>query len=293
MARYYLIAWGFLLAGTLITMLIYLGVIPYHFWTVRSVQVGAVMEVTLLSLGLGYRYNVLRKERERMRLRIASDLHDDIGSGLTQISLYSELALRTPGPKADGWMEQIGTQARSLVERIQDIVWAIQPEEETWEALELRMKDFATGLLGPKNIAFEMQGEAVDDHEELAPNVRQNVLLMFKEIVHNAVRHANCSKVHVRWKVTRDALWLRVCDDGCGFDPSTAQSGHGLKSLRHRAAEIDAQLRIDTAPGEATRVEIEVPLRSAWAMDHRGERNGRLPWSPRDSADRDKHRKTT
>ncbi len=95
-------------------MLIYLGLMPYQFWTMRSVQVGSVLEVTLLSLGLGYQYNVLQKQRERMRLRIASDLHDDIGSGLTQISLYSELARRHSGGTTRDWNEKIGTLARGL-----------------------------------------------------------------------------------------------------------------------------------------------------------------------------------
>jgi signal transduction histidine kinase len=270
MARYYLIAWGMLLGGVLVTMLIYLGVIPYQFWTMRSVQVGSVLEVTLLSLGLGYRYNALQKARERMRLRIASDLHDDIGSGLTQISLYSELAQRHPGAAAAEWNEKMGTLARRLVERMQDIVWAIKPEQETWEGLELRMKDFATGLLAPKAIAFDMQGEVVDEHSALAPNVRQNVLLMFKEVVHNAARHADCTEVAVRWRLTRETLWLQIRDDGCGFDPAAVrEGGHGLKSLQRRADEIGARLQVETMPGQGTTIAIAVPLQATWMFGRR------------------------
>jgi signal transduction histidine kinase len=270
MARYYLIAWGVLLGGTLITMLVYLGVVPYDFWVMRSVQVGAVFEVTLLSLGLGYRYNVLQQERERMRLRIASDLHDDIGSGLTQISLYSELVGRHPDARGAEWNEKIGTLARRLTERMQDIVWAIKPEQEAWEGMELRMKDYAAGLLAPKGIAFEMQGKVVEERDALAPNVRQNVLLMFKEIVHNAARHADCTKVFVRWRLTREMLWMHVGDDGCGFDPAAVrEGGHGLTSLQRRADEVGARLRIDTMPGEGTRIEMEVPLQTAWVLGRR------------------------
>jgi len=237
----------------------------------RSVQVGAVLEVTLLSLGLGHRYNVLQRERERMRLRIASDLHDDIGSGLTQISLYSELAGRHPGVQATEWNKKIGALARRLTERMQDIVWAIKPEQEAWEGLELRMKDYATGLLAPKGIAFEMQGEVVEEERDaLAPNVRQNVLLMVKEIVHNAARHADCTKVFVRWRLTRETLWLHVGDDGCGFDPAAVrEGGHGLKNLQRRADEVGAQLHVDTTPGEGTRVDIEVPLQTTWVLGRR------------------------
>lgn len=265
MARYYLVAWGCLLVGTLVTLLTNLGMLPYSFWTVRSVQVGSVLEVTLLSLGLGYRYNVLRTARERMRLRIASDLHDDVGSGLTQISFYSELARRENGSEGAEWNERIGTVARSLVDRMQDIVWAIKPEEESWRGLELRMKDFATSLLAPHGIDFTMEGKASHDLKVLAPDVRQNLLLMFKEIVHNAVRHASCSQIDVRWQLTRDSLHLSVCDDGTGFDPQTVKRGNGLDNLKRRADEIQAALSVDSQPGSFTCIAIDAPLQRIWS----------------------------
>jgi signal transduction histidine kinase len=264
MARYYLVAWGFLLLGTLVALLTNLGIIPYHFWTVRSIQVGSVLEVTLLSLGLGHRYSQLIRARERMRLRIASDLHDDVGSGLTQISFYSELVQRSSSDQAAEWNEKIGVLARSLVDRMQDIVWSIKPEQESWEGLELRMKDYATGLLGPRDIGFAMRGTAVNEPDVLAPDVRQNVLLMFKEAVHNAVRHAGCTQIDVQWTLSRDILCLRICDDGSGFDPATVERGNGLANLQRRAAEIQATLSLDTAPGASTCVQIEVPLQQTW-----------------------------
>jgi signal transduction histidine kinase len=265
MARYYLVAWGFLLVGTLVTLLTNLGIVHYSFWTVRSVQIGSVLEVTLLSLGLGYRYNLLRRARERMRLRIASDLHDDVGSGLTQISFYSELARREHGNGEADWNERIGTVARSLVDRMQDIVWAIKPEEESWSGLELRMKDFATSLLAPHGVDFTMDGEATHEMKALAPDVRQNVLLMFKEIVHNAVRHADCTRIDVWWTLTREHLVLRVCDDGTGFDPTTVKRGNGLDNLQRRADEIQATISIDSQPGSSTCIAIDAPLQPAWS----------------------------
>ena len=259
-ARYYLLAWSFLLAGILIGMLQYLGAIPHNPLAARSVQVGAVLEVMLLSLGLGYRYNQLRREREHLRLRIASDLHDDIGSGLTQISLYSELVRRQANGEAQRRATQIGTLARDLTTRMQDIVWAIKPEDETWAALELRLKDFAKELLGARDLTVDMQGTVQGRPPVLSPDVRQNVLLMVKEMLHNTVKHAQARHVEVRWRLTRQALHLCVADDGEGFDPQEVVRGNGLDSLQHRASEIGAHLEIETQPGKGTVVTLNVPL---------------------------------
>lgn len=259
-ARYYLLAWSFLLLGVLIGMLRYLGAVPHNLLAARSVQVGSVLEVTLLSLALGYRYNLLRRERERMRLRIAGDLHDDIGSGLTQISLYSELVRRNTRGQPAEWAENMGALARRLTDRMQDIVWAIKPADEPWEALEGRMKDYAKALLTSGDLDFYMAGTLEGTPPRLPPDVRQNVLLMFKEIVHNSARHASARSVTVRWRLSRNRLWLRIHDDGQGFDPAATATGNGLESLRRRAGEISACLRLDAAPGRGTAIELDVPL---------------------------------
>jgi signal transduction histidine kinase len=94
--------------------------------------------------------------------------------------------------------------------------------------------------------------------------VRQNVLLFFKEAVHNAVRHAEPSRVEVRWRLSRRALSLHVSDDGRGFDPAAARRGTGLLSLRRRADELGGAFTLTSAPGEGTRVALDVPLGTAW-----------------------------
>jgi signal transduction histidine kinase len=260
-ARYYVLAWSFLLIGILVAMLRYLDLLPYTFLTARSIQIGAALEVTLLSLGLGYRYNLLRRQRERMRLRIASDLHDDIGSGLTQISLQSELVRRHVDGQPATWATSIGATARELAETMRDIVWAIKPEQETWEALEFRLRDFARTLDAASDIAVNVEGRTEGAPPgTLPPGVRQNVLLMTKEMLNNAVRHADASTVHVRWHLTRDHLRLHVADNGRGFDPAAVKRGHGLGNLHRRAEEINAHLTLHTAPGQPTTYEVDVPL---------------------------------
>jgi signal transduction histidine kinase len=210
-----------------------------------------------------------------MRLRIATDLHDEIGSGLTQISLYSELTHQ--GAEGDGarWARETGELARELTGRMQDIVWAVRPEASSWQSLELRMKDWAARLLAPLDIAFDMSGEVEHGAETFDIDVRKNALMMFKEIIHNAVKHAGCSRVEVQYRASRDVLWLNLCDDGCGFDPETVRRSNGLANLRHRADELHAELRIDTRPGGPTCYQIVIPLRHAGVRKAHAQRTGR------------------
>ena len=219
-----------------------------------------------------YRYRLARRLAvERLRLRIAADLHDDLGAGLTQVSLMSELARRSakePAPEAAEWAEKIGEETRSLAERMRDVVWMIRPDEEAWAALEDRMRDAGAGLLGPLGVAFEMQGEAEGPAPALPLEVRRHVLLAYKEALTNAARHAGAARVEVAWRLSRGGLVLRVCDDGVGFDPETVQrdgsgdgGGNGLRNLRARAEAVGGAVEIESGVGSGTCVTFSVPLR--------------------------------
>jgi signal transduction histidine kinase len=84
--------------------------------------------------------------------------------------------------------------------------------------------------------------------------------LIFKEALHNAVRHAGCQRVEVQWRLTPYTLWLQIADDGAGFDAAHACSGNGLANLRRRAQEIEADLKLETRPGAGTTIKVSVPL---------------------------------
>lgn len=109
-----------------------------------------------------------------------------------------------------------------------------------------------------------MAGDVGGAPPAIPPAVRQNVLLFFKEAVHNALRHATPTRVEVRWRVTRHALALTIRDDGVGFDPATARRGTGLLSLRRRAGELGGTFTLTSAPGHGTRIGLDVPLGRPW-----------------------------
>jgi len=221
-----------------------------------------VVALLLTPIALWYHLRAAKRlAAERLRARIASDLHDDLGSGLTQISLYSELIRRASEPQVAAWANQLGEQARSLSDGMRDIIWALHPQHDGWQALELRMKDHAASFLAPHGIAFDIQGAAMRKSTTMSVDTRRNVLLFFKEVLNNAVRHSACRRVQVRWQLWPQQLRLVISDDGNGFDPIRARTGDGLLNLRRRAADIGAAFHVHSAPGRGTLVELLVPLR--------------------------------
>ena len=241
----------------------------------------AVLGLGLVGTGVRAVREGRRKEAEALRFRIATDLHDEVGTGLTEISLYSELIHRVAsGAEGDAarpenaealvsaWARRVGDQATALSSAMRDVVWAIREDDAGWEALELRMKDAALALLSPRGIELDAAGERVGT-PSVSALVRQNLLLFLKEAVHNAVRHGDPSRVTMRWRLSRHALSLEVADDGKGFDPATAPRGTGLLSLRRRAHELGGTFTLESAPGEGARVRLDVPLASRWSLSRK------------------------
>lgn len=249
----------------------------------RSVWFGALLALSAGLAFVGHRRVETRRRQaaEALRHRIAADLHDEVGTSLAEVSLYSALIRQAVVPDGDrppdadtlvvGWAARVGEQAAALSGAMRDVVWAIRPDADSWDALELRLKDVAVALLAPRGVEADLAGTVEGTLPALAPVVRQNVLLFLKEAVHNAARHAAPTRVEVRWRLTRRALSLRIADDGRGFDPATARRGMGLLSLRRRADEVGGTFRLDSAPGRGTVVGLDVPLGRArlWSRLHR------------------------
>ncbi|HLK63718.1 MAG TPA: two-component regulator propeller domain-containing protein, partial [Bryobacteraceae bacterium] len=158
-------------------------------------------------------------EMERVRTRIATDLHDDIGSSLTQIAILSEVARRSPAADSAERAEplvHIADLSRELVDSMSDIVWAINPKRDHLCDLEHRMRRFASDVLASRDIEFDFVAPA-EGQTPVRTEVRRHVFLIFKECVHNMVRHAGCRKVRIEMLMRGGSLVLRMSDDGKGF----------------------------------------------------------------------------
>lgn len=199
-------------------------------------------------------------EIERMRTRIASDLHDDIGSTLSQISILGAVVQARAerlAPEAAEPLTLIGRLARESMDGLSDIVWAINPRHDHLSNLAHRMRRLADDLLTAQGIEFAFELTGADPDHALAAGVRRQVYLVFKEALNNVVRHAACTRVRIALRVEHGVLSLRVEDNGRGFDPATARPGEGLASLRARATTLGGTLAVHADAG--TSVELTVP----------------------------------
>jgi signal transduction histidine kinase/ligand-binding sensor domain-containing protein len=202
-------------------------------------------------------------ELERVRRRIAADLHDEIGSSLTQISILSEVARRErdhAAPDVTRSLDTIASSSRDLVEAMSDIVWAINPAKDHLSDLTQRMRRLAADSFTASNTAFTLELPSSEQEIALGANVRREVFLIFKEAVTNVIKHARCSEAAVTLAIDEGVLRLEIRDNGRGFDPARQTDGHGLASLRSRAAALGGSLTIVSTPGAGTAVTLELPI---------------------------------
>jgi signal transduction histidine kinase len=228
---------------------------PY--WQTWWFRLLGVASVAALLAGV-YRRRIRRVvELEQMRLRIARDLHDELGSELSGIALTSSMLERqghhlTGDEKA--LLADMAAAAAYSVEGLRDVAWYINPEHDTLQSMEQRMKSFADRLL--RGVSFEFQASGTKGPLAIPTDFRRHVFLIYKELLHNIVRHAGATRVDIRLDVTDSTLRLEVADDGVGVAAGGGGHGAGLKSMRQRAAQLDADLTIDSRPGEGTRVRL-------------------------------------
>jgi signal transduction histidine kinase len=206
-----------------------------------------------------YRYRVARLvELERVRTRIATDLHDDIGSNLTRISLLSELAKQQAGNGK--LLTSIADIARESVSSMNDIVWAISPRHDRLVDLTRRMRQHAEEVFALRDIDLEFNASTSDADMQLPVGTRRDVLLIFKEAVNNAARHSGCTRIVIEFRREHHALLLQISDNGRGFEIGAKSDGQGLRSLSRRAEAIGGKLEVNSRSAEGTTVRFDLPL---------------------------------
>ncbi len=205
---------------------------------------------------------------ERVRTRIATDLHDDVGSSLSQIAILAEIARQQPDdamPKARQILARIAGVSRSVVDSLGDTIWAIDPQKDRLLDLVHRMRRFAGDLLAERQIELAFTAATGDADRDLASDARRELYLIFKEAVHNVARHSGCTRVEIDFRVRGQELALMVSDDGKGLGAAGGSDGYGLASIRSRAAGLRGAVEIfsraDREPGASgTTLLLTVPL---------------------------------
>jgi len=203
-----------------------------------------------------YRYRLQQVKRlQAIRNNIASDLHDDIGSTLNSISIYSEVAKQQAGKEIPA-LDLIGTNSRKIIENMSDIVWTINPENDSFEKIIVRMRSFAHYILKAKNIEYTFEVDEKLNSIVLPMQDRKNLYLVFKEAITNLVKYSCASRVTILLKQENSNILLRVRDNGIGIPDNPETQGNGLINMRRRAEEINASLNIISSNGEGTGIEL-------------------------------------
>ncbi len=222
-----------------------------------------------------------RRDIERLRLNIATDLHDDIGSELSGIALAAAMAGREadlPERQSQAWL-RISEKAKTMLEAIRHVVWSIDPVHDNTQSLVERMRLVAGDLLVAST--WNLSTNLGATPRRLSTQLRRSLFLAFKELLHNVARHAHASQVNISLQQRAALLELVVTDDGVGFDPKQHKypaDGMGLRGLRRRALAAGGRFEIESGPGEGTRVVFAVPTRSV--ADLIGSRRGSDAASP-------------
>ena len=236
----------------------------YQTWWFRTL-VGLFL---ILVVYLFYRYRLQQQLKLlKMRNQIAADLHDEIGSTLSSITIFSEAAKKvTAGnSSAANVLNRISNNATQVMETMSDIVWSINSSHDKIDNLINRMRMYVVQLSESANFEFHFAENKDIPDFKLDMYQRKHVYLLFKEAMNNIAKYAQCKHVWIAFKVSKKQFVLRITDDGIGFETKEALSkisfgGNGLFNMNKRAKEIGGQLTIDSTPGKGSSIELYVPL---------------------------------
>jgi signal transduction histidine kinase/ligand-binding sensor domain-containing protein len=206
---------------------------------------------------------------ERDRARIAKDIHDDLGAGLTQILLQSSLARREIKQDEQPNLLQISQTAQDLIRGMDEIVWAVNPQNDTLEGIGSYISKFAFDYLTVAGVRCRLELPETFPPRAVSSETRHNVFLAIKEALNNVLKHSNASEVWLKLTVRENGVLLTVHDNGKGFvfgakpeperNGQRTESGHGLGNMARRLESVGGRCAILTQPGQGTTVELEFP----------------------------------
>ena len=189
---------------------------------------------------------------EKLRLNIARDLHDDVGSTLGSINLLSKTAIRrldkkTSEEEITPVFKKIGESAENTLEAMDDIVWSINPQKDKVQDVIIRMREFAIPLLEAKDIQFSF---SIEGNTDLAipMNLRRNAFLIFKEAIYNVIKHAEADKVRIEVRIEHNRFIMIITDNGKGFNPQSPTQRNGVKNMHSRAETVNGTIQFNSSP---------------------------------------------
>jgi ligand-binding sensor domain-containing protein/signal transduction histidine kinase len=245
-----------------------------QFWQTRAFQfavillalaviVGIVRYVSTQKLHRQVQFLKQREALEHERARIARDLHDQLGANLTQVALLGEMAEADKNlpDEVESHTRQISQTARETTRSLDEIVWAINPSNDTLEGLANYVCKYAQEYLALANLSCRVDVPAQLPAAAIPPEVRHNVYLAFKEAVHNVIKHAQASEVWIRLRLRPNQFTVQVQDNGRGLGDRQASHRNGLHNMKKRMEDIGGGFSISSGANGGTLVELTVPLK--------------------------------
>ncbi len=210
-----------------------------------------------------------RYQIEMIRNRIANDLHDDVGSALSSIHLYSEVAhnhSQKNQQELRSLLQKISHASLEMQENMGHIIWSLQPRNAPAGQMGARLRQLAGEMLGAANIRFTYEWDDNLGSLHLSPVQRKECYLICKEALHNIIKYAACTKVTIRLYRKSESMCVDISDNGKGFDKESVQYGNGLYSMQQRAESLKGSLKITSQPGDGVLVSLCFPAgtRKIW-----------------------------
>jgi signal transduction histidine kinase len=271
----------FFICGLISFLINFTGKDPTTVGPVGWLYIGNMGDIIFFSTAMGYRLKKISDERQQAilqtaeekekrkeavteeRNRIARDMHDDLGSGLSKIWILTEVA-KTQFQESDkSWvsLERISTSSRELVDNLQNIIWVLNPKDDSLESLSSYIRDYAARFFELLNsqVVFVYPEEIME--VRLTDVQRRNVFLIVKETLNNIAKHARCRTVKISIEQAPGEIILCLQDDGIGFDSEQVRRfGNGLRNMKSRMQDIGGTYRLESAPGKGTLVRLTIPV---------------------------------
>lgn len=245
-------------------------------FSLKYFKIGTILEIVTFSLGLAYRQrenliaaqqaqlelekSELRRETDKalLRIKISSDLHDDVGSILTGLAMQAEMMEATATEKDKLRLSRISNLSRSAMSRMRDAVWAMDARKDNWQSLVDRINEFAEETLIANEISCEVAHQGINLSEDIPTNLRQNLYLITKEALTNIIKHSNGNQAAVVLKREADIIHLQIQDNGIPKLRKATSAGLGMSNMRMRAEKINGNIQIRRNKGFSISVSVNV-----------------------------------
>ena len=230
-------------------------IITPPFWQTWWCRALMILTAILLVFGI-FRYRLQEViHLQTIRNKIAGDLHDEIGSTLNSISIYTEV-VKKKLPQEMPELQLIGEASRKVIDAMSDIVWTINPENDSLDKIIFRMRSLVHGLMKAKKIEYIFEANENMNDLKLPMITRKNFYLIFKEAMNNLVKYSSATRAFISLNTSERGIELLIQDNGIGFDMNEASRGNGILNMNRRAKEIKAELSIESTVGIGTSLEL-------------------------------------